>query len=186
MNNSSTFLLESKLKRLKISFSKENGKIIISNAKLDLTVLFGLVFLPLIVAVGIGMFFITSVANYSERIDIKILATLVFLVGIAIVNGLRIMSKLKANKNRKVLDDKGITIVENDQIQRFDATNVKDFEYMTKKLDNEIFEGKVFLIATNNQKHLVLGLDEESEHYLLDDLFWFIDYFKKHIEIETL
>lgn len=182
MSNTSTFLLESKLKRLKISFSKENGKIVISNAKLDLLVLFLLVFFPFVLAVCTSLFLIISTAEFSGKVELKIIGLIVFFLSVAIVNGLRIRSKLKANKNRKILDHKIIKIIENEQVMRFEASNVKDFEYTTKQLDKEIYEGKLFLIDTNNQKHLLLGFDDENEQYVLDDLYWFIDYFKKHLE----
>ncbi len=106
-----------------------------------------------------------------------------FLFGFGVVNGLRMQSKMKANKNRKILDDNGITIVENDQSKRFDAENVKDFDYTIEKLEHGNFAGKLYLVDTKNEIHILLGVDEENEQYLLDDLSWFQDYFKKHLGI---
>lgn len=183
MNNTSTFLLESKLKRLKISFAKENGNIVIGKSKIDLVALIVLIFFPIALATGAIVFMSTSELDFSGSGGGKIWALIIFLFAVGIVNGFRLMNKSKANKLRKILGHKTIKIQTKETILSFDANNIKDFEHTITQVDNEIFAGNLFLVDTNNNKHLLLGFDDENEQYVLDDLFWFSDYFKKHVEL---
>lgn len=185
MYNTNTFLIESKLKRLHISFSNQNGKMIISKAKINVLELFFLVFLPLFMGVAASIFYVTTNATFEAGTGAKLIGLIIFMFGVAVVNGLRIRSKFKSNKNRKILSDKIITIEENDKTQRFDATNVIDFENTIKTLDKEIYYGELFLIDSDHKKHLLLGFSGENESLLLDDLYWFTDYFKKHLGISN-
>lgn len=183
MKDTNTFLLESKLKRLRISLSQENGKIIISKAKINVLELFFLVFLPFFMGFAASIFYVTTNATFEAGTGGKFIGLIIFMFGVAVVNGMRIRSKFKSNKNRKILSDNIITIVENDKTQRFDATNVIDFENTIKTLDKEIYYGELFLIDSDRKKHLLLGFSGENESLLLDDLYWFTDYFKKHLAL---
>ena len=55
-----TSILESKLKRHKISYSNENGKIIIGKPKTDYGTLIGLVALPIVAGIGICLLMILN------------------------------------------------------------------------------------------------------------------------------
>ncbi|QHI34843.1 hypothetical protein IMCC3317_01880 [Kordia antarctica] len=181
-NNSNTFLLESKLKRLKISFAKVNGKITIGKPKVDYTQLFGLIILPIFLGLAASIFLITSAPEFRESYSGKIFGGIVLFFSIGVINILRILAKMKANKELKILEYKTIIIKTKEVSKRFDANNTKDFEYTIKKVDKETYEGKLFLIDTTSQKHLILGFDDENEQYVTDDLSWFSDYFKKHLQ----
>ncbi|WP_298425825.1 hypothetical protein [uncultured Kordia sp.] len=185
MSSSSTFLLESKLKRLKISFSKENGKIIIGKSKVDYMVLFGFIILPIIIGIAAIIFINITTFEIALRAENKVIGVSVALLIVGVINIFRMLSKKKANQNKKILEDNVIKIIEDEQVQRFEASNISDFEYATKQLEDESFEAKLFLVDTKHQKHLILGFDGENEQYVLDDVFWFIDYFKKHLGLQT-
>lgn len=183
MNNSNTFLLESKLKRLKISYSNKNGKIIIAQSKIDYTVLLGLIFFPLFIGIATLIFFLISSPELREAHNGKIFGVIIFLFSIGIVNIGRMLTKIKANKTSKILGYKEINVKTKETSQRFDSQNIKNFEYTMKQLDKEIYHGSLFLVDTENQKHLILGFDGENEQYLSDDLQWFSDYFEKHVQL---
>lgn len=184
-NNSDTFLLESKLKRLKISFTKMNGKVAIGKSKVDYTQLFGLIILPIILGFAASVFLITSAPEFRESYSGKVFGGIFLFFSIGVVNILRMMAKIKANKTLKILDYKTIIIKTKEASKRFDANNTKDFNHTIKKVDKETYQGNLFLVDNTSQKHLILGFDDENEHYVLDDLTWFADYFKTHIQIIT-
>jgi len=177
--------LESKLKRLKISFSKENGRIIIGKSKIDYTILIGLIIFPILVTVGALLFYQISEPEVKEAYDTKIFGFIIFIFSIAVVNIVRMSTKMKANKTLKILGDNYISLKTKEASQRFDIENIIDFKYTMKELENEIFHGNLFLIDAQNQKHLILGFDGENEQYLSDDLQWFSDYLKKHVQLAT-
>ena len=56
----STSILECKLKRHKISYSNENGKIIIGKPKIDYGTLIGLIAFPIIAGIGISLLMILN------------------------------------------------------------------------------------------------------------------------------
>jgi hypothetical protein len=142
-----------------------------------------LVFFPIALAICAGVFLMTSELDFSGSNSGKIWGIMLFLCAVGIVNGFRMLNKSKANKMRKILGHKTIKIQTKETILNFDANNIKDFEHTLVRTDNEIFAGNLFLVDTNNIKHLILGFDDDNEQYVLDDLFWFSDFFKKHVEL---
>mgnify|MGYP003683670345 CR=1 FL=1 len=181
--NANTILLESKLKRLKISFSKENGKIVISKPTNDYTTLLGLIVFPILCGIAILGFLLPSDSVIRESHSRKVIAVSIILISIGIANIVRMRGKLKANKLNKVLGHKEITLNTKEVSKRFDASNVKHFDYTLKQLDNETYNGNLFLVDSQNNRHLILGFDGDTEQYVTDDLKWFSNYFSEHIQL---
>ncbi|WP_420573208.1 hypothetical protein [Kordia sp.] len=175
-------LLEAKLKRLKISFSKENGKIIIAQATRDYTTLIGLVFFPLFIGIS-GLLFLIFGDIGGILGNKKILSICIFLFIIGIGNIIRMFTKIKTNKATKVLSYKEIKINDKNSSNRFDANTIKKFEYSVDHIEKETYHGKLFLIDRENQQHLLLGFDGESEQYVTDDLKWLANYFTAHVQL---
>ncbi|MFK7749268.1 MAG: hypothetical protein AB8B65_12805 [Kordia sp.] len=185
MNNSDTFLLESKLKRLKISFSKKNGKIIIWQAKLDYTILIGLILFPLLVAIAGIVFLFVEDIGLDASARKKIIGVIIFVGAIAMTNCFRMFLKFKSNKATKVLGYKEIIIKNKDTSIRFDAATIDKFTFTINEVSEENYRGSLFLVDTKAQEHLLLGFDSESEQYIIDDLKWFSNYFEQHVQLNS-
>ena len=175
-----TSILESKLKRHKISYSKENGKIIIGKAKTDYGTLIGLAILPIIAALGICSFIILNNGEFR----VKIIAGIIFLFGVGFFNLSRIRTKKESNDNLKTLDNKVIKVKNDFGEYIFDSKNIKDFEYSAEQIDDETYEGNLYLIDNEERKHQILGFDDENEKYVLNDLKWFSEYLINHVELK--
>ncbi|MBI6120117.1 hypothetical protein [Salegentibacter maritimus] len=175
-----TSILESKLKRHKISYSKENEKIIIGKAKTDYGTLIGLAILPIIAALGICSFIILNNGEFKG----KIIAGIIFLFGVGFFNLSRIRTKKESNDNLKTLDNKVIKVKNDFGEYIFDSKNIKDFEYSAEQIDDETYEGNLYLIDNEERKHQILGFDDENEKYVLNDLKWFSEYLINHVELK--
>ncbi|MEM6722115.1 MAG: hypothetical protein AAF611_22495 [Bacteroidota bacterium] len=185
MNPNDTFLLESKLKRLKISFSKENGRLIISQAQRDYVVLLGLIFFPLFFGIGGAVFIMFGGGEYIASHSLKVVVIILSLIAFGVVNIFRILAKIKANKTTKILAYKEIILREKDTSRRFDASSVDEFIYTVEEVAEEAYYGKLFLVDKLQNQYLLLGFDSETEQYALDDLQWFTTYFEKHIQLTS-
>lgn len=93
----STSVLESKLKRHKISYSNENKKIIIGKPKTDYQTLIRLVALPIDSGIGICLLMILNNAEFIETNRGKIIAGIIFLFGTGFFNLSRISTKKQSN-----------------------------------------------------------------------------------------
>lgn len=184
MKISSTYILESKLKRHKISYSNENGKIIIGKAKTDYTTLIGLVALPILAAIGIILLMVwdKTLLSGTDQRKLITLSVFLFLGGLFIFS--RIITKKTANRSLKYLEAKSIKIKNEFGEHSFDSGNINDFEYSVDQIQEKIYEGNLYLIDNKNRKHQLWGFDDENSKYVLNDLKWFADYLIKHTELE--
>ncbi|WP_417871721.1 hypothetical protein [Winogradskyella sp.] len=177
MNNTS--ILESKLKRHKISYSNENGKIIIGKSKTDFTTLIGLVILPVLAALGICLFILIN----NIELRGKIIAGIILLFSTGFFSYSRLSAKKQSNDNLKTLEHKVIKIKNDFGEYIFDSKSIKDFEYSAEQIDEDSYEGTLFLIDNDERKHQILGFDDENEKYVLNDLKWFSEYLINHVEL---
>lgn len=173
------FVLEQKLKRLKISYANENGKIVVGKPKVDYFVTLGLVILPAI-ASFVTLWFILTYDVYKG----KVFALLLFLASTSIFYLNRTLSKKKNNGTVKRLMNNSIVIEDKTSQQRFDSYNIKEFNYNIREISEDTLEGVLYLIDTENNHHKILGFDDENEQYLRNDLNWFIDYFSQYTQIK--
>ncbi|WP_417201095.1 hypothetical protein [Bizionia sp.] len=174
-----TSVLESKLKRHKISYSNDNGKIIIGKSKTDFGTLIGLVLLPIIAALGISIFMLINNAEYRG----KIITAIIFLFGTGFYNYSRTRSKKQSNNNFILLEDKAIIVKNDFGAYILDLKNIIGFEYTIEQIDEETFEGNLYLIDNEERKHQILGFDDEDEKYVLNDLKWFSEYLINHVDL---
>ena len=56
---------------------------------------------------------------------------------------------------------------------------------MVEQIDEETYEGNLYLIDKEDRKHQILGFDDENEKYVLDDLKWFSEYLMNHVELKN-
>ena len=104
--------------------------------------------------------------------------------GTGFFNLSRIKTKNQSNDNLKTLDYKTIKVKNEFGEYTFDSKNIKDFEYSTEQIDEETYEGNLYLIDKDERKHQILGFDDENEKYVLDDLKWFSEYLLNHVELK--
>jgi len=168
-------ILESKLNRHKISFSKQNGEIIIGKAKNDLIDYFGLGILPIVFGIGIIVFLFLGIGGFQIEMA-HISAAGLFLIGIGSFNLWKRKRKRLANSFQKVFKDNKIIIKTTSEDYQLDKTTIKDVRISNKPIEKENHEGNLFVIDNENRIHHILGFHDESEKYVEDDLKWFADY----------
>ncbi|WP_127845824.1 hypothetical protein [Psychroflexus aestuariivivens] len=179
-----TSILESKLKRHKISYFNENGKIIIGKPKKDYLTLSGLVASPIIIGAGLSLFMLFEGIESFERHRWKIIPGIVFLFGTGFFNYTRITNKKQANDNLKTLDSKSIKIKNEFGEYIFDSKNIKDFIFSAEQIGEHTYEGNLYLLDNNERQYQILGFDDENEKYILNDLKWFTEYFMNHVRLK--
>ncbi|GGG58017.1 hypothetical protein GCM10011414_29770 [Croceivirga lutea] len=168
-------VLESKLHRHKISFSKENEGIIIGKAKNDPISYIGLVIMPIVFGIGIIIFLFFGVNGF--RIEMAhISAAALFLIGLGSFNQWKRKRKKLANSFLKVFKDNKIIIQTPEQDFQLDKNSILDIRISNKPLDKENYEGNLFIIDNENRIHHILGFHDENEKYVEDDLKWFVDF----------
>ncbi len=186
MKNIDTSILESKLKRHKISYSNNNGVIVIGKPKIDYITLIGLIIIPIAFAVVIGIFLLQNNNDIVRLNRGKFVVAIVFFFGTGYFNLSRLKSKKNSNNNLKIIHNKSIKIKNDFGENIFNSKNINDFEYIVKKVDEGVYEGNLYLIDKNEQRHQILGFDDDSEKYALNDLKWFAEYFIKQIGIQMI
>ena len=180
-----TSILESKLKRHKISYTNKNGKIIIGKPKTDYGTLIGLVTLPIVAGIGICLFMILNNMEFLGLNNGKIIVGIIFLFGTGFYNLSRIRTKKQSNNNLKTLNPKEIEVKNEFGKYSFDSKNIKYFEFSSEQIDAETYEGNLFLIDNEDRKHQILGFDDENEKYVMNDLKWFSEFLMNHVDIKT-
>jgi hypothetical protein len=114
----------------------------------------------------------------------KIIAGIIFLFGTGYFNYSRIRAKKQSNDNLKTLDYKTIKVKNDFGEYIFDSKSIKDFEYSVEQIDDETYEGNLYLIDKEERKHQIIGFDDENEKYVLNDLKWFSEYLINHVELK--
>ena len=180
-----TTVLESKLKRHKITYSNENGTIIIGKPQADYFTLIGLIILPGLIAIGVAIFMFIINPHIIGGHSFKVITGITLLFGMSSFNYSRMKNKKKTNKHLKQLDPKMITITNDSASTSFNAKNIQDFSFISQQINDDTYEGKLYLVDTEGKQHLILGFDDENEKYVLNDLKWFSGYFKDHVELPS-
>ncbi|HLV92052.1 MAG TPA: hypothetical protein VKX34_02930 [Aequorivita sp.] len=182
MNKSSLNLLESKLKRYKISYRNEKGTIKIGTSRIDYPTLIGLVILPIAGAVGIILLLCWN-KTLSETYPIKTSLIAIFLLSGGLFYLRRIKKNKAANNSLKILENNIIKIKSKKGEFLFNSNSIKDFECSIDQLRVDLFEGNLYLIDFNDEKHQLLGIRGEDSKYILNDLKWFSEFFINYINI---
>lgn len=183
MENIPLSLLESKLERYKISFSNKNNKMKIGTNKIHYPSLIGFGILPILAAIGILIFLI-----FNESFD-TLYGTQMRIVGIILLGGgllklKRMQINKKANKNLKILETDAIIIKNRFGIHRFDATNIKDFEYSLNQISADNYRGNLYLVDYTDRRHSLLEFGNSNEKHVLYDLKWFVEFFIDHTKMD--
>lgn len=185
MKNQKLDLFESKLKRLKISFYKENHNIIIGKPKMDYAHFIGLIIIPFLFAIIILLYYLTFKSDSIRLHTGKVFAIFIFFLGTSIFNFSRMKAKWESNASKKKLINNKIIINTESEEYFFDADTVTNFEINITDIKQNTNHGKLYLVDLKNEKHLLLGFDNENEKYLLDDLKWFASFFANYINFKS-
>jgi hypothetical protein len=178
-----TIILESKLKRHKISFSKAGREIIIGRAKKDLVDYIGLVIIPLVFGIGVVPFYLSQVDGIGPEI-VHISAAAIFFIGIGSFNLMKRKRKRLANAFTKVFKDNKIIILTPEENYHLDKNTIKDIGVSNRPLGKKNHEGNLFVIDSKNRYHHILGFNDENEKYVEDDLKCFAEFILIHIGIK--
>lgn len=184
MKNFETTILQSKLKRHKISYTAEYGKIIIGKSKADLTTIIGLILFPILAALIISVLLISNKVEIFEHNFTKIIVAITVLLGIGMFNLKRVLAKIRANNTIKTLDYKSIKIKRGNDVLTFNSKNIDGFAYNVSQIKDDVFEANLYLVDIDLNKHQILGFDESNEQYANDDLEWFIQFLIKHLKVK--
>jgi len=180
----STLVLESKLKRHKISYTIEDGKIIIGKPKTDFATLIGLVILPFALGIGICILLILNNVEFIGANSGKIIAGLILLFGAGFFNLSRMRAKKQSNDTLKILYQNTIKIINTLGQHEFNAQNTMEFKYTAQRINEETVEGNLFVVDQNGIQHQILGFDDENEKYVDDDLKWFSAFLSEYLKLE--
>lgn len=183
MNKSSLDLLESKLRRYKISYSNEKGSIKIGTSRIDYPTLIGLVILPIagFISILLLLFWNKPLVETYLINKTSLVAMILLSGGLFYLRGIR--KNKAANNSLKILENNTIKIQSKKGEFLFNTNDVKDFEISIDLLKDNVFEGSLYLIDFNDKKHQLLGISGEKSSYILNDLKWFAEFFIDHINI---
>ena len=177
-------ILESKLKRHKISYKKVNEKIIIGKAKIDFVNYIGLGIMPIVCGLGILIFLIMNI-RILELGVVHIAAGAIFLLSIGGFNIWKSKRKKLANSFPKVFRENKIIIKYPSEDYQLDINTIKEIRLNFNPLDKENFEGNLYIVDIKNQIHFILRLHDENKKYIEDDLKWFSDFILKQTELDS-
>jgi hypothetical protein len=176
-------ILQLKLKRLKIKYFEKNGRIVIGKPKFDFVNFFGLILFPFAVGITLLILFGGNIINFEIGRG-KLIVGLIFLFGTAIFNFSRMGSKWGNNSSTKTLINNSIKIKGENQEITFNSESVQEISVEITEIREDLYEGTLSLVDLNDQKHIILGFDDENEQYLMNDLNWFADYFSKYLKLK--
>ncbi len=186
MNRTDINVLKSKFKRHKIKHQINGYKIIIGEAKLNYPILIGFVLLPLLIFVGCTYYVFVENSEIFNKMPTKIILLIISSLGISIFYAQRLISNRNVNNSIKTFYNKSLKIEHKNFSGSFDKRNTKAIGYSTNYLEDDVYEGTLFLLDDQENIYPLLGFDDEHERYVVSDLKWFSEYFSNYLELEDL
>lgn len=175
-------ILQSKLKRHKINHTVENNTVTIGSAKKDYFTFWVLGVFPLAVGVLFLIYTLSQgllISSFGAKVGVAIIG----LASMGVFNLNRLKSKKTSNNNEKVISDNCIILRDAFGEHTFTAQDIYGFHYQVEQITNEVYEGNMYLIDSQERAHQLLGFDDEHESYVINDLKWFADYFSSHFNV---
>lgn len=186
MNPNDIDVLRSKFKRHKIDHQISGYKITIGKAKINYQILIGLIILPTLVLVVSAYYIIVENSEIFTKMPLKIILLLISTLGISIFYAQRLISNRNINNSIKTFYNKSVKIEHKNFSGSFDKRNTKTIGYSANYLENDVYEGTLFLLDNQENLYPLLGFDDEHERYVISDLKWFAKYFSNYLELENL
>ena len=185
MNKNDFLLLISKLKRHKIKYKIEGNKIVIGKARVDYLTLFGFIIIPVTVSASLIYFMINNIDLFLSS-PIKISTLIVSSIGISIFYILRLLSNRAMNLNTKTLYNQSIRFENKHFSTNLDKKNIKVIDYTCNYIEDDVYEGSLFILDINDNIFPILGFDDENERYVQSDLKWYVNYFYTFLNMENV
>ncbi|WP_298417619.1 hypothetical protein [uncultured Kordia sp.] len=183
-------LFEQKLKRHKINFLKQDERIIIKKASIDVQQLLIYFTTPLILGIGIIIGILLFIIFYGVYLPkIRLLYGLAFLSGFGLIGFAyaslgRIRKKKQENHASKILFGRKLVIETKTKDTTYSADNVITIKNSIEIHGDNILTGTVFLIDKEGNKITILSLEGFKSNHLRDDLVWFENFFKNYLELK--
>lgn len=168
-------IFKSKLKRHRINYSIEGEKIILGKVKKDYLNNFLLGIFPMMLGLGLLVYYYFICTRFDPFI-IHLLLGSIILIGYGFFNFQKERRKRFFNDSIKIFEKGKITIdSKNDKIEITQANvhKVLCFTYPVKK---DLYEGAIIIVDKKQIEYKILGLNDENERYLKNDLKIFYDF----------
>ena len=175
-------ILESKLKRHKILYSKVDDQIIIGKSKNDFISYFGLGIFPIICGVGVLFYTLLNVKGFQIALA-YVIGLALFLISTGIFQILIQKRKQKANSFTKIFRENRIILKSEEKDYILDSKSIMQIKVSNVQVDEETYEGNIYILDKENITHHLLGFNDEHEKYIADDLKWFVEFIMKHTKI---
>ncbi len=179
-----TSILESKLKRNKIHFLKDGNSIVIGKQKIDYLMLIGLGIFPIVSGTGILIFMFSNDILSEGGGTGKIIALSIGLMSTGLFTLSRLKNKKLNNSNHKTLSNSMLVVKNEFGEYRLTHSTIKDYQISIQQVSEDIFEGNLAIVDNENRVHQVIGMEDEKEQYVLDDLKWFSNFIAETLNVE--
>lgn len=177
-----TEIIASKLKRNGIHHELKSDKIIIGQAKKQYVEILFLGAFPIIAGLGfLGFLYIVN--QKWEPFIIHLTVAALFLIETGIFNLQKARRKQFFNNKVKTFEKGKISIrskKESITILPSDITRIQTYTQQTSKAT---FEGALIVVDKNSTPYKILGLQDENEKYLKNNLKTFHDFLIRHMGI---
>ena len=181
MNKSDLDILKSKFRRHKISYQINGYKIVIGKAKIDYTTLIGLIILPFLVLIGALLYLIFIDNSIFIKMPLKLILLMMSSLGVSIFYLQRLISNKNANNIIKTFYNESLKLESKNFVGHFDRRNINAIFYEISFLEDNMYEGTLYLIDNQENLYTLLGFDDEEEKYVINDLKWFTKYFSDYL-----
>ena len=178
-------ILQSKLKRNKISCSIEGQRIIIGKAKVDMVTFIGLVILPLVVT-SILVYLLSRNNEIVNANVMKIIIGIIFLVGTSLFYLKRMVLKHKSNKGLKTLYNNRVTIETKNSTISLGSDNIKNIIVQVEEFKEDFYLGRLVILSKDSNEYILFEFEDEGESSLINDLEWLGNYFIKYLKLDNL
>lgn len=82
----------------------------------------------------------------------------------------QVNNALKDNRNTTIIRDGELRISMNDIVTKLNSVHIKSCEVKSEYIDDELYEGQLWLTDTENRKHVLLTLLDHNQSILNDNL----------------
>ncbi|MFY0629746.1 MAG: hypothetical protein JXR05_05150 [Flavobacteriaceae bacterium] len=178
-------ILQSKLKRNKISCKIEGQRVIIGKAKIDTATFLGLVILPFIVTAI--LVYLVSRNNELVRLNFgKIIFGIIFLVGTSLFYLKRMVLKHKSNKGFKILYNNRLTIETKNNTVNLGADTIENITVQIEELKDDFYLGRLIILSKDSNEYTLFEFEDETQSLLINDLEWLSNYFVHYLKLDNL
>ncbi len=180
-----TEIFESKLKRHRINYSIKNKKIILGKIKKDYLNNFILGMFPVMLGSGLLIYFYFINIKFDPFIIHLTLGSII-LIGYGVFNFKKVRRKRFFNDSIKTFEKGKITIESKNGKTEITQANIHKVLCFTYPVKKDLYEGAIVIIDKKQIEYKILGLNDENERYLKNDLKTFYDFILSEIGLNIV